>query len=84
MGMVEKIEAKLREVFEPTELSVIDESEAHRGHAGYQEGGESHFRLTIASASLDGKTRVAKHRAIYAALGPEIMERIHALAITIR
>lgn len=84
MGMVERIEAKLREALDPSELIVIDESEAHRGHAGYQEGGESHFKVTIASAALDGKSRVAKHRAIYAAIGPEIMEKIHALGLTIR
>ena len=84
MGMVERIEAKLREALNPSELLVIDESEAHRGHAGYQEGGESHFKVTIAAAALDGKSRVAKHRAIYAAIGPEIMENIHALGLTIR
>ncbi|MEO0485163.1 MAG: BolA family protein [Pseudomonadota bacterium] len=84
MGMVQTIEDKLRAAFTPSHLSVIDESEAHRGHAGFQEGGESHFRVEIASDLLNGKTRLAKHRAVYAALGPDVMDRIHALALTIR
>ncbi|MEL6551727.1 MAG: BolA family protein [Pseudomonadota bacterium] len=84
MGMIETIDAKLRAELSPEALEIIDESEAHRGHAGFQEGGESHFRLTISAAALAGKSRVAQHRAIYAALGPEVMDRIHALAIDVR
>ncbi|MEO0678589.1 MAG: BolA family protein [Pseudomonadota bacterium] len=84
MGMTAEIETKLRTALAPSELTVVDDSESHRGHAGYQEGGESHFQLVIASDALRGKPRVAQHRAIYAALGPDIMTRIHALAITIK
>ncbi len=83
MGMVEKIEERLRSELSPTALSVVDDSEAHLGHAGYQEGGESHFILTISADSLEGKTRVAQHRAIYSAIGKDIMSRIHALGITV-
>ena len=39
--IVEKLSAK----FAPTHLEVIDDSERHRGHAGWHEGGESHFRV---------------------------------------
>lgn len=83
MGMADLIEMRLRDALAPEALSVLDESEAHRGHAGYQEGGESHFRLSISAKALSGKSRVAQHRAIYAALGKDIMGRIHALAIEI-
>ncbi|MEM1375056.1 MAG: BolA family protein [Pseudomonadota bacterium] len=83
MGIAREMEDRLRGALAPTLLELVDESEGHRGHAGYQDGGESHWRLTIASTALTG-SRVAKHRAIYAALGPDIMERIHALAIEIR
>ncbi|MEM9349854.1 MAG: BolA family protein [Pseudomonadota bacterium] len=84
MGMADKIAERLRAELAPEVLEVVDESEAHRGHAGYQEGGESHFRLTISTPLLQGKTRVAQHRAIYAAIGKDIMERIHALAIDVK
>lgn len=83
MGIAQEMEDRLRSALAPTLLDLVDESDGHRGHAGYQEGGESHWRLTIASDALTG-TRVAKHRAIYAALGPDIMARIHALAIELK
>jgi BolA protein len=77
------IAAKLTEAFEPAELSVVDDSESHRGHAGFQEGGESHFNVRIRAAGFAGQSRLARHRAIHAAIGPEIIGRIHALALDV-
>lgn len=79
--VVDTIEAKLREAFDPIELSVNDDSEAHRGHAGFQEGGESHFSVRIRARILGEMTRIARHRAVHGAIGADIMGRIHALAI---
>ncbi|MEM6390681.1 MAG: BolA/IbaG family iron-sulfur metabolism protein, partial [Pseudomonadota bacterium] len=45
----DEIEAKLRAAFAPSALEVIDDSESHRGHAGFQEGGESHFQVVISA-----------------------------------
>ncbi|MBO9453665.1 BolA family transcriptional regulator [Paracoccus sp. R12_1] len=64
----------------PTRLEVIDESESHRGHAGYREGGQSHFRVRMASPDFAGTGRVQRHRMVHAALG-DIVPRIHALAL---
>lgn len=83
MKMVDQIEQKLKAAFDPVELSVVDDSESHRGHAGYQEGGQSHFQVRIVSESFDGQTRVARHRAVHSALGTEIIGKIHALALDI-
>ena len=83
MPMRERIEAVLRESFAPDSLEVIDESEKHRGHAGYREGGSSHFRVRIRASALTPMTRLGRHRAIHAALGPGIMDAIHALALEI-
>ncbi|WP_159805324.1 BolA family protein [Litoreibacter roseus] len=83
MPMVERIETRLREAFAPSVLAVVDDSEAHRGHAGYQEGGESHFTVKIVSGAFQGQTRLARHRAVHNALGSEIIGRIHALAMDI-
>ncbi|MBF9044792.1 BolA/IbaG family iron-sulfur metabolism protein [Rhodobacterales bacterium HKCCE4037] len=83
-GRAEKIEAKLKGAFAPRVLEVVDESEAHRGHAGFQEGGESHFRVTVESEAFQGLSRIAKHRAVHEALGKELMGEIHALALTVR
>lgn len=77
----ERIHAALRRAFDPDLLEVIDESEGHRGHAGFQEGGESHFRVRMRSAAFAGQSRIARHRAVHAALGPELIAEIHALAL---
>jgi len=62
-------------------LNVVDDSESHRGHAGFQEGGESHFNVKIRSAKFKGLSRIARHRAVHDALGAELIGRIHALAL---
>ena len=65
---------------EPTELDVIDESESHRGHSGFREGGESHFRVRMASPTFAGLGRIQRHRLVHQTLG-DIVPRIHALAL---
>lgn len=84
MAVADDIRSRLREAFAPQLLEVVDESERHRGHAGWREGGESHFRVTIAAPAFAGMSRLDRHRAVHAALGPELMGRIHALALDIR
>jgi BolA protein len=83
MSMTDQIREKLQAAFAPAHLEVIDDSESHRGHAGYQEGGESHFTVHIRAAAFGPMTRIARHRAVHDALGPEIIGRIHALALKI-
>lgn len=83
MTRAAKIEAALQTAFAPRVLEVVDDSAAHRGHAGAPEEGESHFRVTIAAEAFAGQGRLAKHRAVHAALGP-LMSEIHALALTVR
>ncbi|NBR53255.1 MAG: BolA family transcriptional regulator [Rhodobacteraceae bacterium] len=84
MGIADLMATRLTEAFAPTLLEIRDDSEKHRGHAGYQDGGESHWQIVISSAAFDGMNRLARHRAIHAALGKDIIGRIHALAIDIR
>jgi len=83
MRVEDEIRLKLEEAFQPRELVVVDESEKHRGHAGYQEGGQSHFQVRIVSEAFENMSRIARHRAVHSALGPELIGRIHALALTI-
>lgn len=84
MTRKQKIETALQGAFAPRLLEVIDESEAHRGHAGFQEGGESHFRVVVESEAFAGVGRLARHRMVHGALGKALMSEIHALALTIR
>lgn len=81
MSVTQEIEDKLRAAFAPRVLEVVDDSESHRGHGGYQEGGESHFNVRIRSDHFKGLSRVARHRAVHGALGPDLIGRIHALAL---
>ena len=84
MSVRDEIETKLRAAFTITALEIVDDSESHRGHAGYQDGGESHFNVMIAAPELAPLSRIARHRAVHAAIGRELVSRIHALAIEIR
>ena len=81
MSVRQEIEDALRAAFDPREIDVVDDSASHAGHAGAPAAGESHFNVRLRSAEFEGKNRVARHRAVHSALGPEIIGRIHALAL---
>ena len=72
---------RLNSVLSPTKMELIDDSEQHRGHGGYNPEGESHFTLKIESAAFEGKSRVERQRMIYGALGELMDSRVHALSI---
>jgi BolA protein len=78
-----RIEARLRERLDATDVVVVDESHLHRGHAGAQ-GGAGHFRVTVASPRFAGLSLVAAQRLVYEAVGEMMGPEIHALAITTR
>ena len=80
-----EITKRLTEALGPTHLQVIDDSEKHRGHGGYNpNGGESHFTVEIESLAFQGMSRLARQRAVNHALGDLLVERVHALAIKAR
>ena len=76
------IDNKLRAAFAPARLAIEDESSKHHGHAGWREGGETHFKVEIVSTAFEGQSRVARQRAVYAALKQELDAGLHALALT--
>ncbi len=76
-----EITERLTEALRPTHLVVRDDSEQHRGHAGHDARGESHFTVEIVSAIFEGENRVARQRAVNRALAPLLQDRVHALAI---
>ena len=73
--------ARLSSALSPTAIDLVDDSEQHRGHGGYNPAGESHFSLRIESEAFAGKNRVERQRMIYAALGDLMESRVHALSI---
>jgi len=84
MPVRDEIETALHAAFAVERLAVEDVSEAHRGHAGFREGGETHFDVSIEAPDFAGLSRVAKHRAVHAALGAPLIARIHALSLDIK
>ena len=81
MTISNEIRQRLDARFASSLLEVADESEKHRGHGGWREGGQTHFRVRIRAAELGPMSRLARHRAVHEALGPELIARLHALAI---
>lgn len=69
---------------EAVELTLVDESARHAGHAGARPGGGTHWRLHIVCGRFAGKPTLARHRMVYDALGDLMQDPIHALAITAR
>lgn len=83
MGIEAEIRNRLQAAFAPEALSVFNESHRHAGHAGDDGSGESHFRVVIRAPAFAAMSRVERHRAVHAALGPGIVGRIHALSLTV-
>jgi BolA protein len=82
MAVKEQITAKLTQALAPSVLVVSDDSENHRGHRGWREGGETHFSVQVVSPAFAGKSRVERHRMVNALLADELAGRVHALAIS--
>ena len=72
---------RLDSALTPSRIDLVDDSEQHRGHGGYNPAGESHFSLRIESPAFAGRSRVERQRMIHAALGDLMRERVHALSI---
>lgn len=88
MTMEERIVARLTEALAPQDLTVIDESHRHAGHAGVRTGpghapagGGTHYRVRVVSKRFEGLGRVARHRLVYDLLPAEFADGLHALAV---
>ena len=81
MSLKDWITETMRERLRPTALAVEDESHRHAGHAGWREGGETHFRIDVVSPAFEGKSRVERHRMVNEALSEAFRRGLHALAI---
>ena len=81
--MEERIIGKLRDAFQPSLLEVVDDSEAHRGHGGWREGGGTHFNVKIRAAAFEGLNRVAAQRKVMQALQAEFVDGLHALSLDV-
>lgn len=74
------IRAALEQAFTPCDVAVEDESHRHAGHAGARDG-RGHFSVEITSDAFVGMASLARHRAVYAAVGDLMVSDIHALSM---
>ncbi|GGF54590.1 BolA family transcriptional regulator [Mameliella alba] len=75
---------KLEAAFEPSLIEVRNDSARHAGHAGDDGSGESHFHVMLRAPAFEGQSRIARHRAVHAALGPDLVAEIHALSLDVQ
>jgi BolA protein len=80
VNRVERIRAALQAALDPELLEVEDDSHRHAGHEGARDG-RGHFNVHVVSTAFEGKLPLARHRAVYAALGTMMETDIHALSI---
>lgn len=78
-----RIRSKLVAAFAPSVLEIEDQSERHRGHSGFQEGGETHFAVRIVAPAFAEMSRIARQRAVYDCLSEELADRVHALSLDV-
>ncbi|HZF17452.1 MAG TPA: BolA family protein [Steroidobacteraceae bacterium] len=78
-GRIERMRNALA-ALAPVELEIVDESHLHAGHDGAKSG-RGHYRLRIVSQHFAGLASLARHRAVYAALGKLMSSDIHALTL---
>lgn len=65
-----ELEALLREAFQDADIRIEDLA-----------GDGDHYRAVIRSAAFEGKSRVAQHQMVYAALKGRMGGELHALAL---
>ena len=81
MATADAIAQKLKDALSPQHIEVVDVSHHHAGHAGWRDGGGTHFTVTIKAACFAGKSRVQRHRLINTILSDELAGDIHALEL---
>lgn len=77
---IEQIRDALQQALAPSVLEIEDDSHRHAGHAGARDG-RGHFNVHVVSERFVGMAPLARHRAVYAALGSLMESDIHALSI---
>ena len=81
MVTADTIAQKLTSALMPKEIDVQDVSHNHAGHAGWREGGGTHFEVNIKAAAFAGKSRLQRHRMVNEVLADDLAKSIHALEL---
>jgi BolA protein len=78
-----RIESALRQAFPDDLAEVTDMSAQHHGHAGFDAQG-SHFHIRLQSRRFAGIGPLARHRLVYDALGPLLLQEVHSFTLELR
>ena len=84
MSVAQEMRTRLEAALTPLELEIIDQSDQHRGHAGWREGGETHFHMRLVSEAFNDLSRIERQRAVHKALGDMLEATVHALSMDLR
>lgn len=80
---VDAIRVAIEVALHPVSVAVEDDSHRHAGHAGARDG-RGHFNVDVVSTAFAGLAPIARHRAVYTAVGSLMETDIHALSIRAR
>ena len=81
MATADTIAQKLNAGLNPRQIDVQDVSHKHAGHAGWREGGGTHFEVKIKADAFAGKSRLQRHRMVNDILAEDLANSIHALEL---
>ena len=84
MSVRDEIFNKLMDSLQPIQLEITDQSELHKGHSGWREEGETHFRVLIVSSKFTDLSRLERHRIVHSVLSKQLLNNIHALSLDLR
>ena len=79
-----RLAALLTRAFDPAEVTVVDDSQSHAGHAGARPGGETHYSVRVVTPAFAGMSRVARSRAAHEAVAAEFATGLHALSLRLQ
>lgn len=81
MYSINSIKQKLIKAFPNASLSIIDDSNQHIGHVGYNSDRPSHITISIISDIFQNISTIESHKMIYKILKDEIAHGLHAISI---
>ena len=79
MNRKAKITNILNANFDLYSCCVSDISELHKGHSGYIEGEETHFKIIIVSNDFQNKNRLERHKMVNYFLKNEFEGSLHSV-----
>jgi BolA protein len=84
MNIEQAIQSIIEQEFSPVHFALINESYKHKGHAGDDGSGQTHFKLMVVSGAFDGLSRVDRQRLVNVALKDLFSSGLHALSVSLK